>query len=217
MPSTAPSVRRAISTSCRYVRCARSSVAPNRAAACRRRRRQPGGRRAVQQQRQIIAATFNINRDRKTMSADKLREASTVVALSQARLREQVEGLLTRMNSRLVEQDPAFKKVADLLPAAVAEMKNAEAKLQKTESARRDRRRSRRRFRRCRRPRKSTKCRSARSSGGGGGGGGNNSMAEDLADLFELEAGSDGEPVPRRRSAPSSSRPISRSTSWRRS
>jgi len=66
-----------------------------------------------QQQRQIIAATFNINRDRKTMAADKLRENSTVIALSQSRLRDQVEGLLTRMNSRLVEQDPAFKKSVD--------------------------------------------------------------------------------------------------------
>jgi hypothetical protein len=49
-----------------------------------------------QQQRQIIAATFNINRDRKTMTADKVKENSVVVALSQSKLREQVEGLLTR-------------------------------------------------------------------------------------------------------------------------
>ncbi len=86
-----------------------------------------------QQQRQIVAATFNVNRDRKTMSADKLRENSVVLALSQAKLREQVDGLLTRMNSRLVQQDPSFKKIADLLPQAVAEMKNAEAKLQKVD------------------------------------------------------------------------------------
>ncbi len=37
------------------------------------------------------------------------------------------------MNSRLVQQDPAFKKIADLLPQAVTEMKNAEAKLQKAD------------------------------------------------------------------------------------
>src|SRR3954454_17685422 len=66
-----------------------------------------------QQQRQIIAATFNINRDRKTTSADKLRENSVVLALSQSKLRDQVDGLVTRMNSRLVQQDPAFKKIAD--------------------------------------------------------------------------------------------------------
>ena len=47
-----------------------------------------------QQQRQIIAATFNVNRDRKTMSADKVRENSVVIALSQAKLRDQVDGLL---------------------------------------------------------------------------------------------------------------------------
>ena len=70
-----------------------------------------------QQQRQIVAATFNVNRDRKTMTADKLRESSVVLALSQAKLRDQVDGLLTRMNSRLVQQDPSFKKVAELLPA----------------------------------------------------------------------------------------------------
>ena len=82
-----------------------------------------------QQQRQIISATFNVQRDRKTMSADKLKENSVVVALAQARLRDQVEGLLTRMNSRLIEQDPAFKKIAELLPQAVTQMTAAEAKL----------------------------------------------------------------------------------------
>ena len=86
-----------------------------------------------QQQRQIVAATFNVNRDRKSMSADKVRENSVVLALSQAKLRDQVDGLLTRMNSRLIQQDPSFKKVAELLPQAVAEMKNAEAKLQKAD------------------------------------------------------------------------------------
>ena len=62
------------------------------------------------------------------------RELDRASALSQSRLREQVEGLLTRMNSRLVQQDPAFKKIADLLPQAVAEMKNAEAKLAKADA-----------------------------------------------------------------------------------
>ena len=70
-----------------------------------------------EQQRQIISATFNVQRDRKTFTPDKLKQSSTVVALSQSRLREQVEGLLTRMNSQLVQQDPAFAKIAELLPA----------------------------------------------------------------------------------------------------
>ena len=79
-----------------------------------------------EQQRQIISATFNVQRDRRTLSAAKFKENSTVVSLSQSRLREQVEGLLTRMNSQLVERDPAFAKIAELLPQAVAAMKEAE-------------------------------------------------------------------------------------------
>ena len=54
-----------------------------------------------QQQRQIIAATFNVQRDRRTFTPQKLRENSTVVGLSQSKLREQVEGLITRMNSEI--------------------------------------------------------------------------------------------------------------------
>ena len=57
-------------------------------------------------QRQIIAATFNTVREKRTLSAEKLRENSVVLALSQGRLREQVEGLVSRMNSRLVAPDP---------------------------------------------------------------------------------------------------------------
>ena len=63
-----------------------------------------------QQQRQIVAGTFNMQRDRKQMAADKFREGMTVLTLSQSRLREQVEGLVERMNSRLVTPDPASRK-----------------------------------------------------------------------------------------------------------
>ena len=139
-----------------------------------------------QQQRQIIAATFNINRDKKTMTPDKLRENSTVVALSQARLREQVEGLVTRMNSRLVEQDPAFQKIADLLPQAVTEMKNAEARLQKADpqGALEPEQKA---LQFLQRAEEEYEVQVSMQRGGGGGGGGNSAMAQDLADLFELE------------------------------
>ncbi len=140
-----------------------------------------------QQQRQIIAATFNVNRDRKTMSADKVRENSTVVALSQSKLRDQVEGLLTRMNSRLVQQDPSFKKIADLLPVAVAEMKNAEAKLQKADpqGALEPEQKALQALQKAEEEYE-IQVQTGRQQGGGGGGG-QNSLAQDLADLFELE------------------------------
>jgi len=82
-----------------------------------------------EQQRQIISATFNVQRDRRKYTPAKLREAATVVSLSQSRLREQVEGLVTRLNSQLVQRDPAFEKIGELLPQAVQAMKDAETKL----------------------------------------------------------------------------------------
>ncbi|HXW08129.1 MAG TPA: DUF4175 family protein, partial [Vicinamibacterales bacterium] len=138
-----------------------------------------------QQQRQIISATFNVNRDRRTMSADKLRESSTVIALSQARLREQVDGLVTRMNSRLVEQDPAFRKIAELLPQAVTEMRNAEGKLQKVDpqGALEPEQKA---LQFLQRAEEEYEIQVSMGQQGGGGGG-QNTMAEDLADLFELE------------------------------
>ena len=138
-----------------------------------------------EQQRKIIAATFNVNRDRKTMTADKLREHTVVIALSQARLREQVDGLVTRMNSRLVEQDPAFKKIADLLPQASAEMRAAEEKLRAAapDQALAPEQRALQFLQ------KAEEEYELQVSMGGqqGGGGGAGSIAEDLADLFELE------------------------------
>jgi hypothetical protein len=140
-----------------------------------------------EQQRQIISATFNVQRDRKTLSAQKFKENSTVVSLSQSRLREQVEGLLTRMNSQLVERDPAFAKIAEYLPQAVAAMKDAEGKLsaatpdkalppenkalqvlQKAEEE------------------YETQISVSRQQGGGGGGGGG-AMQQELAEIFEQE------------------------------
>ncbi|MBA2260189.1 MAG: hypothetical protein H0W18_14940, partial [Acidobacteria bacterium] len=82
-----------------------------------------------EQQRRIIAATFNVQRDRKTMSADKLRQNATVIALSQTKLREQVEALLSQMNQRL-GGDESFKTIMALLTQSIPEMKNAESKLQ---------------------------------------------------------------------------------------
>ena len=140
-----------------------------------------------EQQRQIIAATFNVQRDRKKMTADKVRENSTVIALSQSRLREQVDSLVTRMNSRLVEQDPAFKKVAELLPLAITEMKAAEAKLNAVspEGALAPEQKALQLLQQAEEEYE-MQVQMQRQQGGGGGGGGS-AMSQDLADLFEME------------------------------
>ncbi|MGH9219752.1 MAG: hypothetical protein ACRD1W_10650, partial [Vicinamibacterales bacterium] len=83
-----------------------------------------------QQQRQIISGTFNLQRDRKKLTAAKFREHMVVLTLAQSKLRDQVNGLVERMNSRLVVSDPSFKRIAELLPKAAEQMTAAEKKLQ---------------------------------------------------------------------------------------
>ncbi|MCM3881263.1 MAG: hypothetical protein ND807_14230, partial [Vicinamibacterales bacterium] len=138
-----------------------------------------------QQQREIISATHNIVRDKKTMTAAKLRENLVVVGLSQTKLREQVEGLVARMNSRLVEPDPAFLKIAELLPKAAEEMRAAEAKLQAqtADQAIPPENRALQQLQKAEEEYEK-QVSQQRGGGGGGGGGGAGSVSEDLADLF---------------------------------
>ena len=84
-----------------------------------------------EQQRQIISATFNVQRDQATYTPETLRQHVVLVGLSQSRLREKVEGLVARMNSRLIARDTAFNTVGTLLPKAVVEMEAAESNLRK--------------------------------------------------------------------------------------
>ena len=91
------------------------------------------------------------------------------------------------MNSRLVQQDPAFKKMAELLPQAVTEMKNAEAKLHavKPEGALPPEQKALQ-FLQQAEEEYEMQVQVQRQQGGGGGGGGG-AMSQDLADLFEME------------------------------
>jgi hypothetical protein len=140
-----------------------------------------------QQQRQIIAATFNVIRDRKTYKAAEFREHLVLLTLSQSRLRDQVEGLVSRMNSRLVEPDPSFKKIAEILPQAAQEMRTAEAALQaqKPDDALPAEQRALQHLQKAEEEYEMQVQVSRQQGGGGGGGAG--SIANDLADLFELE------------------------------
>src|SRR4029077_6353385 len=83
-----------------------------------------------EQERQIISATFNLQRDRKTTSADRMRESSVVVALMQKRLREQVNELVQNFAPRVGDQADGFKKITDVLKQSLPEMQGAEGKLQ---------------------------------------------------------------------------------------
>ena len=77
-------------------------------------------------QRQIIAATFNLVRDRDSYGAESWEENVVSVALTQERLREQVETLAQRiLNRGITRADEAFQRIAEALPVAVEAMNEA--------------------------------------------------------------------------------------------
>jgi hypothetical protein len=144
---------------------------------------QPGA--LAQRQREIVAATFNVVRDRERYSDKELRENLVTLALSQGKLREQVETLVGRMGARgIVQLDSSFQAIAEALPRAAEEMKEAEAKLGegKPEEALPAEQRALQHLQRAEAAFREVQV--AMQQGGAGGAGPN---AEDLADLFELE------------------------------
>ena len=140
-----------------------------------------------EQQRQIIAATFNIQRDRKTSGAQKLRESSVVVGLMQKRLRDTVAELLTNFAERVGDQAERFKKITDFLKQSVPEMQTAEGKLQAAspDAALPPEHRALEFLQKAEEEYELQV--SAGQQQGGGGGGGQQRMADELANLFELE------------------------------
>src|SRR3954451_20453866 len=139
-----------------------------------------------QPQREIVAATFNIVRDRAKMPADKFREQAVFLTLAQAKLRSQVEELSGKMNSRLDAVDPAFKTIAEALPKAAKEMATAEGNL-KGLQAKEALSPEQRALKLLQDAEQEYEVQVSTQRGGGGGGGGQSQMSEDLADLFELE------------------------------
>jgi len=138
-------------------------------------------------QREIVAGTFNLVRDSLDYTADELQEHLTTLALSQGRLREEVETLVRRLEGRrVVELDSTFTTVADELPRAILAMEEAEEQLgqQRAEGALSPEQRA---MQHLMRAEAAYREREVSQGGGGGGGGGQNATAEELVDLFDLE------------------------------
>ncbi len=135
-------------------------------------------------QKEVVAATFNIMRDRERYGELEFQENLVSVRLGQARVREQVEGLLQRLLARGMASNPQFERIAELLPKAVEEMKAAEVSLEaaEPESALPPEQRALLNLQKAEETYEAVV-----SQGGQGGGGGGGASAEDLADLFELE------------------------------
>ena len=135
-------------------------------------------------QRQIVAATFKLVRDKKEFAAKQYDENLTTVGLMQGRLREQVETLIARMQNRLRGEEE-FQDIVEDLVAAIAEMKPAEEKLnaKKPDDALPPEQRALVHLQRA-----EARFRDVQVAFQQGGMPGEQQrMAEDLADLFELE------------------------------
>jgi hypothetical protein len=141
-----------------------------------------------QKQRQIISATFNVNRDKARMAAEKFKEDTVFIGLSQSRLREEVAELVGQMKQRLGGGGGEnLQRIVDLLPKAAAEMQAAEdlLKSQKTQEALDPEKRALKHLQDAEQAYELEVRR--QQGGGGGGGGGGGQMASELADLFQLE------------------------------
>jgi hypothetical protein len=135
-----------------------------------------------QAQKEIVAGTFNVVRDRDSYTNELYRENLVFLALAQGRLREQVETLIRRMNSRVMPAAPEFAAIARVLPLAADEMRQAEQELQGQDAngALSPEQQALKFLQRAEEAYEEVMV--ARGSGGGG-----RNPADDLADLFELE------------------------------
>ncbi len=142
--------------------------------------------RLSEMQREIIAATFNVQRD--SAEDEEFQEKLNTIALSQERIRDQVQTLAQRMRSRGVTEDSAFLRISQLLPKAAEEMTTAVNSLRrhKPTEAMPAEQRALQQLLRAEAIFRDVQV-SMGQQGGGGGGGGSSPNAEDLADLFELE------------------------------
>ena len=138
-------------------------------------------------QKQVIAATFNLDRDRAKHSAQDFSENAVSVRLAQEQVRGQVETLVRRMVNRgLSEADEQFRRIAEMLPTAVAEMQAAEGELGE-EDVKEALPHEQRALQQLQKAEETYERYVTLQQQGGGGGGGGGPNAEDLADLFELE------------------------------
>ena len=137
-------------------------------------------------QKQVIAATFNLVRDRERYEDDDFSESVAAVSLAQGRVREQVATLAQRMTNRgLASAEDRFREIAEMLPQALEAMDSAQARLD-ARTPRDALGPEQEALRVIQRAEETYEAYVGQQQGGGGGGGGG-ADADDLADLFELE------------------------------
>ncbi|MCG6955154.1 MAG: DUF4175 family protein, partial [Gemmatimonadetes bacterium] len=139
-------------------------------------------------QRQIIAATFNLVRQKDTYGGDEFSQNVVSVGLAQERLRGQVSTLVERMRNRgIADSDSGFRDVSTILPRADSAMVRAKARLDE-EDLKQALPEEQIALRFLQQAEDTYERRVVQQqSQEGGGGGGQQQAADDLADLFELQ------------------------------
>lgn len=139
-------------------------------------------------QKEVIAATFNLLRDRSRYAPEDWSQNLVSVALAQGRVREEVALLVERMNSRgVAAADPRMREIAQMLPAAVADMEAAESLLRggKPDEALAPEQRALTVLQKAEETYERTVAQARQGQPGANQGGG--APADELADLFEME------------------------------
>lgn len=151
--------------------------------------RQPQQNRSLSAlQKEVIAATFNLLRDRGRYSPEEWSQNLVSVALAQGRVREEVALLVERMEARGVTvADPRMREIAEMLPSAVADMVAAESFLRegKPDEALPPEQRALTVLQKAEETYERTVAQARQGQPGADQGGG--APADELADLFEME------------------------------
>ena len=136
-------------------------------------------------QEQVVAATYNLVRDRESYSETEFRENLRSVSLAQGAARDQVAGILERLTARGLGNDPQFQDISESMRQAIVEMEAAEKLLEEgdLQDAISPELRA---LRNLQKAEESYEVEVSQGQQGGGGGGGG-ARADDLADIFELE------------------------------
>lgn len=147
-----------------------------------------GGQEALSElQKQVVAATFNLVRDREGYDEDRWQESLAAVALAQDRVREQVNTLAQRMTNRgLADAEDRFREIAEMLPESVEKMAEAAERLRAGEP-REALGPEQESLRTLQKAEETYERYVGQQNPGQGGGQGQGADADDLADLFELE------------------------------
>jgi hypothetical protein len=137
------------------------------------------------QQRTVVVALFKLLRDRTAMDEPTFVEQVETLNTAQARIRERVDAIVRRLESRsIVQRSPGYRRMAEELPEASKAMIAVEALLavRDVDEALPAARRALLHLQRADSAFREAQVAQGRQSGGGGG-----SAQNDLANLFRLE------------------------------